>query len=293
VADRVSEVADELYSLPPAQFTSAREQRAREARAGGDRQAADAIKKLARPTVGAWLVNQLVRAAPEPMARLFELAESLQQAQQELAGDRLRELSAVRRQVIAELVSQASQIARGAGQPVGASAADEVRGTLEAALADPQARAKVRAGRLAKALAYAGLGEVDMSAQPAQRPQPAQPAQPAQRPQPAEPAEPAEPAQPAASERALLAAEGAVADATAGLATAEARLAGIDEQRQFLQRRVAHLRNELTRAEAEEEALTADFRQAKRDVDAAARSVAAAERRLALARERAGHRGSG
>ena len=48
--------------------------------------------------------------------------------------------------------------------PPARSTMGEVRATLEAALADAGARAAVRSGRLTKALAYAGLGEVDLSA---------------------------------------------------------------------------------------------------------------------------------
>ena len=55
----VAEVADELYALTPAEFTAARDERARQVRAAGQRDEAAAIKKLARPTASAWLVNQL------------------------------------------------------------------------------------------------------------------------------------------------------------------------------------------------------------------------------------------
>ena len=133
-------------------------------RAAGQRDEAAAIKKLARPTASAWLVNQLARTAPEPMARLYELGDELQEAQRTLAGDRLRELSVQRRQVINDLLPAASDLAGQADQPASAAVLGEVRATLEAALADADARAAVRSGRLTKALAYAGLGEVDLTA---------------------------------------------------------------------------------------------------------------------------------
>ncbi len=160
----VAEVADELYALTPADFTAARDERARQVRAAGQRDEAAAIKKLARPTASAWLVNQLARAAPDRMIRLYELGEELQEAQRTLAGDRLRELSVQRRQVINDLLPAASDLAGRADQPASAAVLGEVRATLEAALADADARAAVRSGRLTKALAYAGLGEVDMTA---------------------------------------------------------------------------------------------------------------------------------
>ncbi len=160
----IAEVADELYALSPAEFTAARDERARQVRAAGHRDLAAEIKKLARPTASAWLVNQLARTAADSLSRLFEVGAALQEAQRTLAGDRLRELSAERRQVVADLIPVAAGFAADAGQPASPAVLAEVRATLEAALADPQAGLAVRSGHLTKALAYAGLGEVDLAA---------------------------------------------------------------------------------------------------------------------------------
>ncbi len=109
----IAEVADELYGLTPGEFTAARDERARQVRAVGQRDVADAIKKLARPTASAWLVNQLARKASDQMARLYEVGEALAEAQRALAGDRLRELSGERRQAISELIPAAAESGRG------------------------------------------------------------------------------------------------------------------------------------------------------------------------------------
>src|SRR6266568_4956728 len=101
-AENLAQVADALYGLDPAEFWTARDERASQARAAGDRELGDAISKLRRPTVSAWLVNRLARQTPDEVGRLLELGESLREAQQTLAGDRLRELSAQRRQLIRE-----------------------------------------------------------------------------------------------------------------------------------------------------------------------------------------------
>jgi hypothetical protein len=146
----VTEVADELYALTPAQFIAARDERARQARKAGQRDDAAAIKKLARPTTSAWLVNQLSREAPDQIGRLVEVAEALEEAQRKLAGDRLRELSGQRRSAINDLLPQAAAIASRAGQPASAVVLGEVRATLEAALADSAARAAVQSGHLTK-----------------------------------------------------------------------------------------------------------------------------------------------
>jgi hypothetical protein len=266
----LSQAADELYSLLPAEFTAARDERARLAKAGGDREAAAQIRKLARPTVSAWLVNQLVRTETAEMDRLFEIGQSLQDAQRELAGDRLRELSGQRRQVIGDLLSHAAPIAAQAGVAVSTSVLDEVRATLEAAVADGQARAAVRSGHLSRPLTYAGLGEVDLAAALA-----------ASRPVQSGPAE-----QPVTVQRALRAAEKAAAAAAKALTAAESKLTSLSEQRQFLERRLAHLRRELSQAETEAAALAEAVADATRVRDTAADEAEEAERELTQARER-------
>jgi hypothetical protein len=312
----VAEVADELYGLSPADFTAARDDRARQARAAGQRDEAAAIKKLARPTASAWLVNQLTRAAPEEIARLAAVGTALEEAQRRLAGERLRELSSERRQVINELLPHATEIARQAGQPASAATMGEVRATLEAALADAGARAAVLSGRLTKALAYAGLGEVDLSAAvalAADQRSPAATSRPdaaaatthsaaAAKKQGAAAAEThrasagkthrAAEALVAAAE-AMAAAETAAYDAGRALETAEQQLAAVAEQRQFLRRRIQHLERELGQATDEDAKLARDGRQAERDRDTARRALQAATRRLEQARRRAADGGGG
>jgi hypothetical protein len=326
----VADAADELYGLSPAEFTAARDELSRQTRAAGQRDDAAAIKKLAKPTVSAWLVNQLARSAPDQIARLTEVGDALQEAQRALDGDRLRELSTERRQVVNDLLPEARRLARQAGQPASAGVLDEVRATLEAALADAGARDAVRSGRLTRALAYAGLGEVDLSAAmavPASRapaeprgkrragvaePEPAEPqsaeSQPAERPAAARSrpaaAEKAGRARTSAAEKAaagradaaraasaaLAAAEAEAAEAASALAGADRKLAGVTEQRQFLRRRIDGLKEELDQAISEDAKLSRDVRQAQRERDAAARAEAGANLRLDRARQNARRR---
>jgi hypothetical protein len=299
-AIRVAEVADELYGLSPAEFTAARDERARQVRAAGQRDDAAAIKKLARPTASAWLVNQLTRQAPEEIARLAVVGTALEEAQRRLAGERLRELSSERRQVINELLPHATEIARQAGQSASAATMGEVRATLEAALADAGARAAVQSGRLTKALAYAGLGEVDLSAAVAlpsdQRPAAAtlRPDAAAAKTHRAAAAKTQRAAESlAAKAEAVAAAETAAYDAGRALETAEQQLAAVAEQRQFLRRRIQHLERELGQATDEDAKLARDGQQAERDRDTAARELQAATRRLERARRRASDGGAG
>jgi hypothetical protein len=151
-------VADELYGLTPAAFTAARDSRAGDARRAGQRDLAAAIKKLRRPTAGAWLANLLVRERRQAVTDLLDLGAVMREAQAQLAGDELRRLSRQRQQVVAELGREARRLARDVGEPVGDDAGRELVATLEAALADATASESLRSGRLAKALHYTGLG---------------------------------------------------------------------------------------------------------------------------------------
>ncbi|MFI9549933.1 hypothetical protein ACIHAR_39560 [Streptomyces sp. NPDC052016] len=66
-------VADELYALPPGEFTAARDEHAKAARATGDRELADQTRRLRRPTQAAWASNLLVREDPDEVERLLQL----------------------------------------------------------------------------------------------------------------------------------------------------------------------------------------------------------------------------
>jgi hypothetical protein len=282
VADSLSEVAGELYGLPPAEFTATRDDRARQARAAGDSAIAAQIRKLTRPTVSAWLVNQLARSPGPLMSRLYEIGQALGDAQRELAGDRLRELAVERRQVIAELMPEASRAAAAAGVNVSGGTLDEVRATLEAALADAGAREAVRAGQLTKPISYAGLGEVDLAAAMT-APGPRKAGRPEKTGRPRED-------EPDRADKAIAevqAAEQAAQAAARDLAAAESLTAGLAEQRQFLGRRISHLQAELGRAESEDRELAKAARAAKRSQDAAAKALAQAQRALDQARTRA------
>jgi hypothetical protein len=159
----LAQVADELYGLDPAEFIAVRDERAREARAAGDRDSGDAIKKLRRPTVSAALLNRLVRDAADQVQELMDLGESLREAQEALAGDELRSLSARRRPVIHALAQEAKRLAVRSGRTVTDQVEREVEATLEAALADPAAADALRSGRLTTGLSYAGFGGVDVT----------------------------------------------------------------------------------------------------------------------------------
>jgi hypothetical protein len=152
-------IADELYALPLGEFTTSRNARAKSLRSEGRRDLADDVARLEKPSMSAWLVNQLARERSGELTPLIELGEELRAAAAELSGEELRALTRQRHQVVHALVQQARQLAHAHGQRVSDTVADEVRQTLEASLADPGVAEAVTSGRLTRAAAYAGFGE--------------------------------------------------------------------------------------------------------------------------------------
>lgn len=162
MADALGDAATELYALPLLEFTKARNERAADARAAGERVLADSIKQLTKPSMSAWAVNMLSRHRADEVGQLLDLGASLRAAQSELDAEELRELGRQRQKLIAAVVKQASALTKQMGSPIGASAADEVAQTLQAALADPRAADAVLAGLLTRPLAASGWGSVDV-----------------------------------------------------------------------------------------------------------------------------------
>jgi hypothetical protein len=160
----VEAVAEELYGLPLGRFTPARNERAKQARAAGDSEAAVAIGKLAKPNKVAWLANQLAREDADEIRALLELGESMRQATASLAAEQLRQASRQQHQIIYALVQQARSLASAAGQAVSEDTARGLGDTLHAALADEQAARQLSQGRLTSGLSRSGFPGIDASA---------------------------------------------------------------------------------------------------------------------------------
>ncbi|GAB3565124.1 hypothetical protein GCM10027445_10120 [Amycolatopsis endophytica] len=148
---RFDAIADELYALPRDEFTSARTERAKQVKARRP-DLAKRIARLRKPTVSAWLVNQVGRRHASEVEQLADLGGQLRSAHQKLAGDELRSLSRERNELIRRLSGFAGTIAAEAGVTYSDSAERQVEATFEAAVSDPDAAAEVRAGRLSGAL---------------------------------------------------------------------------------------------------------------------------------------------
>lgn len=169
----LDEVADELYGLDPGQFTPVRTAREKEARAAGDRELAAQIKQLRKPSLSAWLSNQLVRERREQVEPLLALGEQLRELQASVSADQLRALTQQRHRLVYAVAQEARALGHERGQAVSDDVARELEQTLHAALGDPDAAEAVRSGRLTNGLQYAGFGPVGaLPPAPASAPKP-------------------------------------------------------------------------------------------------------------------------
>lgn len=164
-------VADDLYGLSLEEFTVTRNERAKQARAAGDRQLADQIRSLSKPTQAAWLVNQLVRRHADEVELLLELGRELRDVLADVEGDELRELTQQRYRLVSGLVEQTRSLAQGGGRRVTDDVAQAVRTTLEATLSDESSADALAAGRLTKTLDVSSwFGVSDEEVDPRRKP---------------------------------------------------------------------------------------------------------------------------
>ena len=154
--DLLGEAVSELYGADPEEFTRRRGELAAAARSAGQAGVARQIAGLRKPTRSAWMINRLVRADPDAVARLATVGEELRAA--ELAGDgaRLRESSQARRELIATLVPQALAAAGEHNPP--AALREEITATFSAALADPGVAEQIQHATLLRPARRAGFG---------------------------------------------------------------------------------------------------------------------------------------
>src|SRR5436190_709022 len=153
----LDDVADELYGGAPSDFIAGRDAAAKRAKADGDRELAEQIAALRKPTVSAWLVNLLFRDDESLAEQLVALGDQLREAERSLDGPELRNLSKSRRELVRGLVGQARSLARGQGYKASETVVQEVDATITAALADPAIAVEVTSGRLTGPREFAGF----------------------------------------------------------------------------------------------------------------------------------------
>lgn len=154
-----ADVARELLLVAPADFVAERTARQRAVRKD-DRDLAAAIGKLRKPAPAAWVVNLL--AGQSALDDAVDLGPALREAQASADPSSIATLRRQRSEVVGALVRTGAGLAEDAGHPVTDAVLDQVRATIEAAMADPHAGAAVRSGLLVRSLESVGFDDVDL-----------------------------------------------------------------------------------------------------------------------------------
>lgn len=234
---------DELFAAKPEEFTALRTKLAAAAKGRGDADAAKRIAAVRKPTTAAWVVNRLVVGDKSVRERVDDLRERLRAAHAEMDGERIRGLSTEQRRLVDELAKAGFSEAPLGNPP--AALRDDVIGTLQAAIADPDVAARL--GRLTKAERWSGFGDFGDTAmvftttrreKPAPKPEPSKPVKE----QPRDDKRVKARADLAAAERAKAEADNALSELQSDLATARLR-------QQDASRRLAEADRGLTAAE--------------------------------------------
>ncbi len=280
----LAEIAGELYGLDLDAFTAERNRRAKELRES-DRDLADAVAGLPKPSASAWLVDQLVRAEPDAVADALGLGAALRAAQASFDRDALRELGRERREALSRLADAARRVSADRGRPLSSTIADDVEQTLLAGIADEAAGAAIRSGRLVRALLTVGGETVDLDGAVAAPGEELadRGAAPRSRTKPAGTTGPAKPDPTVSARDELDAARKEAEEARAGLAAADAALAAAVEQQEDL---VVERDDALAEYERLERAVGEAERQRResiRERDRANRRVEGADRVVARA----------
>lgn len=158
----LTEIARDLYGLPPGDFTGERNARAKRARSEGEAALAAAIARLPKPVVAAWVVNILARQRPDRVRDLVNLGEELRGAQSDADATALRTLTTMRRTLIAAVAKEAAALATELGTSPSGAVVERVEATLHAAMTDPRAAEAVRSGLL-RAPLTPSLDDVDLT----------------------------------------------------------------------------------------------------------------------------------
>jgi hypothetical protein len=241
---------DELYDVTPDQFTALRTTLASAAKELGDTDTAKEVAAARKPTVAAWVVNRLVLRDRDTMPRLTGLGDRLRDAHSAMDGGRIRQLSGEQRRLVDDLVRLAFEEAELA-EP-SAALRDDVTGTLQAAIADPDVASRL--GRLTKAEQWSGFGDVGaativLTASRGEATSRAKPAKAAAAPPPDPQRDDDNSRRRATARAALAAAERAKADADAALTALQSDLATARLRREDARRRLRDAEEALTAAD--------------------------------------------
>ncbi|MPZ16376.1 MAG: hypothetical protein GEV06_00465 [Luteitalea sp.] len=157
----VSAEVDHLYQVPLAEFVAARNALASRLARGGNKAAALQVKQLAKPSLAAWIVNQLYWQARPEFDGLIAAGDRLREAQQQrLAGSKtadLHEAMRARQQAVDALLARADALAQSSRAAITPAIRQRAATTLDALAVHGGEGERPPAGRLTTELQPSGF----------------------------------------------------------------------------------------------------------------------------------------
>lgn len=147
---------DELYGVPPKDFSSARNAKAAALKAAGRDADAQAVRRLAKPSPFLWATNQLARQDPERVAHFVDLVRRVRQSQLSDPRTAAAGLQTIRAELQA-LTTRATEVLAKAGYRVPGPGAARISNTVLGAAVDADLVEDLFHGRLAEELAAPGF----------------------------------------------------------------------------------------------------------------------------------------
>ena len=144
-----------LYGLPPERFTAERNALAKRLKDAGDAEAATEVMAKRRPPLSAWAVNQLMQERTPMLRDLWKAADRLRKAHGGKTD--FRAALDAEREALDALVASAAELLERAEHPATHATLQRVRGTLQAAAADRDARRQLEDGTLEQDLEPPGF----------------------------------------------------------------------------------------------------------------------------------------
>ena len=151
MAKQSTDEVDKLFQIPLGEFTSARNALAAKLKKEGDAEGGERVKTLGKPSISAWVANQLYWRQRKAFDRLFAAGDEFRKAQAaQLAGESadLRAPLDERREALAELTRHASDVLLNAGHPASPDMMRRIATTLEALATYGEQPDAPQAGRL-------------------------------------------------------------------------------------------------------------------------------------------------
>jgi hypothetical protein len=156
----LDEELDRLYGLPLADFTKARNELAARLQKEGNSEGADRVKGLKKPTVPAWVLNQLAHRRSEDVRALLDAGAAVRRAHEAaLRGEgaaTLHEATTAHRAAVRELVHAAREITDD-GRPPSQATLDRVSESLSIAAVDDEAGTLLESGRIEREFTSRGF----------------------------------------------------------------------------------------------------------------------------------------